>query len=78
MFIIVGREIPLKNSTPSKNNPAPSFLDPMQDPFSVFCGLVGRYNPVSNNNQKMANPLGGAPQSNPSSTYPNPFGGVKK
>ena len=77
MFIIVGREIPLKNSTPSKNNPAPSFLDPMQDPFSVFCSLVGRSNPV-NNNQKMVNPLGGAPQSNPSSTYPNPFGGVKK
>ena len=77
MFIIVGREIPLKNSTPSENNHAPSFLDPMQDPFSVFCSLVGRYNQV-NNNQKMANPLGCTPQSNPSSTYSNPFGGVKK
>lgn len=57
MFIIVGREIPLKNSTPSEK--APSFLDPTQNPFSVFRSLVNLdntnpaygYNPSIHNHQ---------------------------
>lgn len=44
MFIIVGREIPLKNSTPSEK--APSFLDPTQNPFSVFHTIAGNTNPA--------------------------------
>lgn len=44
MFIIVGREIPLKNSTPSEK--APSFLDPTQNPFSVFHAIAGNTNPA--------------------------------
>ena len=44
MFIIVGREIPLKNSTPSEK--APSFLDPTQNPFSVFHTIACNTNPA--------------------------------
>lgn len=42
MFIIVGREIPLKNSTPSEK----TFLDPTQNPFSVFHAIAGNTNPA--------------------------------
>ena len=56
MFIIVGREIPLKNTTPSKNNPAPSFLDPtQQDPFSVFQSIVNNNNPAYGYNPMVHN-----------------------
>ena len=60
MFIIVGREIPLKNSTPSEK--APSFLDPTQNPFSVFHAIASNtnpafgYNPMVHNHQ---NQMGG-------------------
>ena len=60
MFIIVGREIPLKNSTPSEK--APSFLDPTQNPFSVFHAIASNtnpafgYNPMVHNRQ---NQMGG-------------------
>lgn len=55
MFIIVGREIPLKNSTPSENRP--TFLDPTQNPFSVFHAIACNtnpaygYNPLVHNHQ---------------------------
>lgn len=55
MFIIIGREIPLKNSTPSENRP--TFLDQTQNPFSIFRAVVEGsnpaygYNPLVHNHQ---------------------------
>lgn len=53
MFIIVGREIPLKNNTPSEK----TFLDKTQDPFSIFRSVLNitnpayGYNPMVHNHQ---------------------------
>lgn len=55
MFIIVGREIPLKNSTPSENRA--TFLDPTQNQFSIFHTIACNtnpaygYNPLVHNHQ---------------------------
>lgn len=72
MFIIVGREIHLKNSTPSEK--APSFLDPTQNPFSVFHAIAGNTNPAFGFNPMVHNhQMGGIiKNANIDRTIPNP------
>lgn len=51
MFIIVGREIPLKNSTPSEK----TFLDPTQNQFSIFHAIACNTNPAYGYNPMVHN-----------------------
>lgn len=52
MFIIVGREIPLKNSTPSEDRS--TFLD-KPDPFSIFHSVLNTTNPAYGYNPMVHN-----------------------
>lgn len=53
MFIIVGREIPLKNSTPSEDRA--TFLDKTQDPFNIFRSVLNTTNPAYGYNPMVHN-----------------------